>query len=318
VENLAKHNISIVIPYYKASKEILKVVAKIPDYIQNVIVVDDASPETLPKEELQKLSEGRFKLYCLKNDKNLGVGGATKKAMLHALELNSDVVVKVDADDQMDLSFIPDLVEPVLRGEAEVAKGNRFRDFEALKKMPVFRRMGNMILSLLIKSSTGYWHNFDPTNGFFAINGNVLKKVNFSNLDNRYYFETSLLSELYFQRARVKDVAMPAIYGDEKSNMQVWKMPFVFTPKLIGTFLKRMIKGYFLYDFNPGSIYLLFGIPLFLFGLIFGIYTWIHYASQNIFTPTGTIMIVTLSIILGFQFILQATQYDIINAPKAD
>ena len=218
----------------------------------------------------------------------------------------------------MDLSFIPDLINPLTENKAEVAKGNRFRDFKALKKMPLFRRMGNMALSLLIKSSTGYWHNFDPTNGFFAIKKALLKELNFDNLDNRYYFETSLLAELYFQNARIKDVAMPAIYGDEKSNMQVWKMPFVFTPKLIGTFIKRMVKGYFIYDFNPGSIYLLMGIPMFLFGFIYGIYTWVYYASREILTPTGTIMIIALTVILGFQLILQATQYDIINAPKAE
>ena len=60
------------------------------------------------------------------------------------------------------------------------------------------------------------------------------------------------------------------------------------------------------------------GFPLFIFGVVFGIYEWIYYATKNEFAPTGTIMIVTLSIILGFQLILQAVQYDIINAPKAN
>ena len=216
----------------------------------------------------------------------------------------------------MDLSFIPDLLNPLISNTAEVAKGNRFRDFKALSKMPFFRRIGNLGLSFLIKMATGYWHNFDPTNGFFAIQTKVLKKIDFSKLSHRYYFETSLLSELYFHKTVIQDVAMPAIYGNEKSNMQVWKMPFVFMPRLINTFCKRIIKSYFLYDFNLGSIYLLSGVPLFLFGVIFGAYTWVDYASKNILTPTGTIMIITLALILGFQLILQAVQFDIINTPK--
>jgi len=312
------YHITIVIPYYKAENKISKVIEQIPEYVNTLIIVDDASPKPLPEEEIKSAINSHTQLNLLKNNKNLGVGGATKIGFKKAIELGSDFIIKVDADNQMDLSYLPELITPLIQNKAEVAKGNRFRDLGALKKMPLFRRIGNLALSLLIKASTGYWHNFDPTNGFFSIKSETLKHLNFSKLSDRYYFETSLLAELYFHKARIKDVAMPAIYDDEKSNMQVWKMPFVFTPKLIGTFLKRMLKGYLLFDFNPGSIYLIMGIPMFLFGVVFGTYTWVHYASQDILTPTGTIMIVALTIILGFQLILQAIQYDIINAPKAE
>lgn len=312
------YHIAIVIPYYKASAKITEVIKQIPEYVNKVVIVDDCSPDKLPEDKIKSAINNSSTLYFLKNEKNLGVGGATKKGFEKAIELEAEYIIKVDADNQMDLSYLPNLITPLINNKAEVTKGNRFRDFEALKKMPWFRRVGNLALSLLIKASTGYWNNFDPTNGFFAIKSNVLKNLNFSKLSNRYYFETSFLAELYFHKARIKDVAMPAIYNDEKSNMQIWKMPFVFTPKLVGTFFKRIIKGYFLYDFNPGTLYMISGVPIFLFGVIFGAYTWIHYASQNILTPTGTIMIVALTIILGFQLILQATQYDIINAPKAE
>lgn len=111
---------------------------------------------------------------------------------------------------------------------------------------------------------------------------------------------------------------MPAIYADEKSSMNVTKMVFVFFGKLSRTFVKRILKEYFLYDFNIGSVYIFFGLPLLIFGIIFGLFEWIHYASLDIFAPTGTIMIVTLSIILGFQLILQAIQYDIFNSPNGN
>jgi dolichol-phosphate mannosyltransferase len=100
--------------------------------------------------------------------------------------------------------------------------------------------------------------------------------------------------------------------------MNVSKMVFVFLARLSKTFLKRVMKEYFIYDFNIGSIYILFGLPLFLFGIIFGTFKWIYYGSLETLAPTGTIMIITLSIILGFQLILQAIQYDIFNAPKAN
>lgn len=311
------YHISIVIPYYKAEHEILKVVSAIPDYVNDVIIVNDDSPDNLPVAEIKTILNNKIQHYFIDNKENLGVGGATKIGFEKAISNGADIVIKVDADNQMDLTFIPDLLNPIISGTAEVAKGNRFRDLKTLSKMPFFRRTGNLILSFLIKMATGYWHIFDPTNGFFAIQTKALKRIDFSKISNRYYFETSLLAELYFHKTVIQDVAMPAIYGNEKSNMQVWKMPFVFTPKLISTFCKRIIKTYFLYDFNLGSIYLLSGVPLFLFGVGFGIYTWVEHADKNILTPTGTIMIITLALILGFQLLLQAIQFDIINTPKS-
>ncbi|SEQ10194.1 Glycosyltransferase involved in cell wall bisynthesis [Hyunsoonleella jejuensis] len=309
---LEKSKIAAVIPYYNASKQIKSVIKKLPDFIDVVYIVDDCGAEPIPSE-----LDNNEKVVIFKNQINLGVGGATKEGFKKAINDEVDVVVKVDADGQMDTAYIKDLVEAIIHEKAEYAKGNRFRDFKALNKMPFGRKMGNLVLSFLVKAATGYWNNFDPTNGFFAIEVNTLKHLNFNNISNRYYFETSLIAELYFQEARIYDVSMPAIYGDEKSNMKVWKMPFVFLPRLFKTFVKRIIKSYFVYDFNMSSIYILIGIPLFLFGVIYGSYTWWFYSSQDIFAPTGTIMLVTLTIILGFQLLLQAIHYDITKAPKS-
>lgn len=308
-----RNKIAVVIPYYKASKHIIDVVSKLPDVVDEVYIVDDCSPEELPKVELKKYD----KVKVLKTQTNLGVGGATKVGFQYAIQNEVDIVVKLDADDQMDASYIPALITSLTTNKTYYAKGNRFRDFKALKQMPFFRKLGNLILSFLTKAATGYWNNFDPTNGFFAIRTDMLKLLNFENISNRYYFETSLIAELYFQNAEIKDVSMPAIYGNEKSNMALWKMPAVFLPKLFKTFIKRILKTYYIYDFNISSIYILLGLPLFLFGVIYGIYVWWFYSHQSIFAPTGTIMLVTLTIILGFQMLLQAIHYDILKAPKS-
>ncbi len=308
-----KNEIAVIIPYYNAASHIIKVVSKLPKLVSKVYIVDDCSPEILPLEQLNQFNT----IEILKTEKNLGVGGATKKGFLKAIEDQIDIVVKVDADDQMDTSYIELLVSSLLSNKSQYAKGNRFRDFKALKKMPFFRKLGNLFLSFLMKAATGYWNNIDPTNGFFAVKTETLKQLNFSNISNRYYFETSLLAELYFQDVVIEDISMPAIYGTEKSSMKVWKMPFVFMPKLFKTLIKRIVKSYFIYDFNISSIYILLGGPLFLFGISYGIYTWWYYSSQSIFAPTGTIMLVTLTIIIGFQLLLQAVHYDILKAPKS-
>lgn len=308
---LEKHKIAVIIPYYNASSYVREVVDGLPDFISKIYIVDDYGSEPLPK-----VLNDHKKVEIIKNEKNLGVGGATKEGFKKAINDEMDIVVKVDADNQMDTTYIPDLVKPLITNDAEYAKGNRFRDFKALQNMPFTRKVGNLMLSFLVKAATGYWNNFDPTNGFFAVEVKTLKNLSFKNISNRYYFETSLIAELYFQDARISDISMPAIYADETSNMSVWKMPFVFFPRLFKTFTKRIIKSYFLYDFNMSSVYILLGLPLFLFGFIYGVYTWWFYSSQDIFAPTGTIMLVTLTIILGFQLLLQAIHYDIIKAPK--
>ncbi len=316
INKIYDYKIAVAIPYYNASRHICDVVSKLPDYIHTVIIVNDKSVEPLPFGDVQNAMPEKISLIFLENEVNLGVGGATIKGFQYAINNQFDIVVKIDADDQMDTTFLPNLLKPIITGKAEMAKGNRFRDLNALKKMPMTRRIGNLMLSFLTKIATGYWNNFDPNNGFLAIKVSSLKRVDLSKLSNRYFFETSLIAQLYFLKARIKDVAMPAIYASEKSSMVVWKMPLIFSSQLVKVFFKRIAKEYFLYDFNIASVYLLFGVPLFLFGIIFGMFEWIYYASRNTLAPTGTIMIVTLSVILGFQLLLQAIQYDIFNAPK--
>jgi dolichol-phosphate mannosyltransferase len=315
--NKKNKSIAVAIPYYNAANQIEKVIAGLPDFIDAIIIINDKSSEPLPLEGIKKKCVIKTQLVFLENEVNLGVGGATKKGFQYAIDHGFDIVIKVDADNQMDTSYLEKMLKPIISGKVKMTKGNRFRDTKSIKNMPIVRRIGNLTLSFLTKAATGYWNNFDPTNGFIAVKVSVLKKMDFSNLSNRYFFETSLIAELYFTGAKIRDIAMPAIYGDEKSNMEVWKMPVIFLVNLIKILFKRIIKKYFLFDFNIGSLYILFGIPLFLFGVFFGVYEWWFYASQNIFAPTGTIMIVSLSIIIGFQLVLQAIQYDIFNAPKS-
>jgi len=132
----------------------------------------------------------------------------------------------------------------------------------------------------------------------------------------RYFFESSMLIRLYRINAVVQDVPMKAKYGDEKSGLSITRTLFEFPYKLFIAFIKRIILKYFLYEFNIASIYFLFGIPLFLFGAIYGIINYVKYSSSHIAAPTGTVVIPTLLIILGFQLLLSAINFDINNYPK--
>ncbi|MBN8582782.1 MAG: glycosyltransferase family 2 protein [Anaerolineae bacterium] len=313
--NFSKFNITVVIPSYRTESEILSVLKGLPAFVRHIIVVDDASPDASASVVLAAAKKDK-RITLVRHEKNQGVGGAMITGFKTALTLGTDIVIKLDGDGQMDTQYIPALLEPLVLGEADYAKGNRFRDFQALQQMPLVRRVGNLGLSFLTKAATGYWNLFDPTNGYFAIRADVLEKLPFDKIDKRYFFETSMLAQLYLLDACVQDVTMPARYGAERSHLSIRRAMFEFPFKLTRTFLRRIILKYFIYDFSMMSIYLLTGIPLLLFGLIFGITKWIQYYNIGISAPTGTVILPTLSVILAIQILLSAIEIDLNATPR--
>lgn len=313
--SLEKISIAVVIPCYRVEDHIETVIQTIPSYVRHIIVVDDASPDNTA-ERVERLMTEEPRLVLIRHKQNRGVGGAMISGYRKALELGAEIVVKMDGDGQMDPSYLPSLIIPLVEGKADYTKGNRFHDFTALSQMPRVRQIGNIALSFLSKLATGYWTIFDPTNGYVAIRATVLRMIPLETIDPGYYFEISMLGALYLLGARVLDVPIPARYGTEKSNLSLRRVFLNFPPRLLFTFLRRIILRNFLYDFSMLSIYLLSGIPLILFGLIFGISKWIKYANLGIPAPTGTVMLPTLSLILGIQFLLSAIEIDLRNVPQ--
>jgi dolichol-phosphate mannosyltransferase len=313
--NFSKFKIAVVIPAYRVEQNIQEVLRGIPAYIKHIIVVDDASPDATA--DLVAVAAKRNKrIVLLRHEKNQGVGGAMVSGFRKALELDAQVIIKLDGDGQMDPVHIPALITPLITGEADYTKGNRFRDFVSLQQMPFIRRIGNLGLSFLTKAATGYWNIFDPTNGYFAIRAEMLAQLPLEKIDKGYFFETSMLSRLYLLGAYVLDITIPARYGNETSNLSIRRTLIEFPIKLTRTILRRIILRYFIFDFSMISIYLLMGIPLLLFGLIFGITKWIQYAQLGVTAPTGTVILPTLSVILAIQILLSAIEIDLNSTPK--
>ncbi len=307
--------ITVIIPCYNVAAHIEEVINNLPSSVTWIIVVNDCSKDDTGK-KLGELLEKNRKLIVINHEVNQGVGGAMLTGFKKSIELNSDITIKMDGDNQMDSSYIPELIKPILENKADYAKGNRFRDLKALKQMPVIRRIGNLGLSFCIKAASGYWNIFDPNNGFIAINNNILRTLNIHKIHKRYFFESSMLIELYHADAVIQEIPMKAKYGNEVSHLSLTRTLLGFPPKLVKAFIRRIILKYFLFDFNIASVYILFGLPLFLAGMIYGIINFLKYTSSHVPAPTGTVVIPTLLIILGFQLLLSAANYDITNFPK--
>ena len=308
--------ISVIIPCYNVSRHIEDVIKKLPPEVSWIITVNDCSKDDTQK-ILLRLQQENKKIVLIDHETNQGVGGAMISGFKRSIELNSDITIKIDGDDQMDSSYMRALIKPIIDSKADYTKGNRFRDFKALRKMPVLRRFGNLGLSFMIKAASGYWNIFDPNNGFVAISNEMLKSIDINKIHKRYFFESSMLIELYHSDAVIQEIPMKARYGDEVSNLSLTRTLFGFPPKLLKAFIRRIILRYFLFDFNIASVYLLFGVPLFILGLVYGIVNYIEYGSSHTPAPTGTVVIPTLLIIMGFQLLLSATSYDISNYPKS-
>ncbi len=201
-------------------------------------------------------------------------------------------------------------------GRADYTKGNRFHDTEALRRMPLARKVGKAGLSFLLKASSGQWHIFDPTNGYTAIHCTALRALDLGRLHPRYFFESSMLSLLRRLGAVVEDVPMPARYGEEHSNLSIPRALIEFPWLLLRQGVHRILWQYFVADFNAVSLFLVSGVPLIAYGVLFGLYHWIHSYLTNHLTPTGTVMLAVLPLIIGFQLLLQALVLDIQNAPR--
>ena len=308
-------HVAVVIPAYRVEGEIERVLASIPSFVRSIIVVEDASPDRT-KDIVRSVGSGDPRVVLVSHSKNRGVGASMVTGFQEALAREASIVVKMDADGQMAGEKIADLLIPLVEGRCDYSKGNRFRDFRALQAMPSLRRIGNAGLSFCAKAATGYWDCFDPTNGFFALRGDVLGRLPLDRLDSGYFFEISLLGELYHLQAVVCDVPLPARYGNEKSNLSIARVLATFPWKLAAMLARRILLHYFVYDFTVASLYIACGIPLMAFALVFGITNWIKFASQGVPAPTGTVMLATLPFILGFQLLLSAIGFDLEATPR--
>lgn len=308
-------NLVVVMPAYNEAGHIEAALEAIPSYVRTILVVDDASSDDTPR-VVRRMAERDPRIVLIRHPENRGVGGAMVTGYRKAIELGADIVVKIDADGQMSPDDLPALMAPLVRGQADYAKGNRFRDFRTLAHMPRLRRAGNMVLSFLTKAAVGYWQCFDPCNGYVAIRGDVLRELPLESIPRSFFFETSMLAELYLLRAVVRDVPMPARYGNETSHLSIRRVLMEFPCRLARCFARRILLAKFIYDFSIGSVYLLAGLPMLFAGIIYGLTNWIHYSQAGEGAPTGTVVIPTMLIILGFQLLLSAIHEDLQSAPR--
>lgn len=233
-----------------------------------------------------------------------------------AMDRGAEIVVKMDGDGQMDPALLPSLLDPIVLEGYSYAKGNRFLSEDRLREMPKVRLIGSFGLTFLTKLASGYWHVFDPANGYVALDVAMLRKLPLDRIARRYFFETDMLIQLNVFRARVKDVPAPPRYGNERSSMHVGWVLATFPLHLLKGFWYRIYERHVLREFSPVAMFWVLGALLLAWGAGFGAATWINSLVSGRAATTGTVMLSVLPFILGFQLTLQAILIEIQDSPR--
>ena len=307
----AEPTVCCVIPAFRAADTIVPTVTAALHYAQTVVVVDDACPEECGS-VAQEYFRGNPRVRVVFRERNGGVGAAVKTGIAAAIESGEDVVVKLDADGQMDPAFIASIKTAFAsHPELVCVKGNRFFDSDILRFMPRTRLFGNAVLSLWVKFASGYWNTIDPTNGYVSFNTRLLRMLHWEAFADSYFFEMSVLCELGLKRLPILELEMPTIYTAAPSSLSIAKVMLEFPPRLMRMFFRRVLLQYFLFDINLGSLYILVGTLLCLFGVVFGGWQWAIGLQTHTGRPTGTVMLAVLPFLMGFQLLLNALMYDV-------
>jgi glycosyltransferase involved in cell wall biosynthesis len=207
--------VAVVIPAYNERRKIVDTIATVPEFVDDIIVIDDASlDDTAQQAELAARGRGRpASVEVIRHLANRGVGGAITTGYRRALALGSDVAVVMAGDGQMDPDDLPAVLDPIARGEADYVKGNRFLHPAIWTTMPATRIVGNAVLSAATWVTSGYRHVFDSQCGYTAIHRSALAGIELGDLFPRYGYPNDLLSRLHLANMRVVDVPVRPIYG---------------------------------------------------------------------------------------------------------
>ena len=299
--------VAVVVPAHDEELLIQETLRGIPDYVDRIFVVDDASRDAT-RERVLELRDPRVEL--IRHERNEGVGGAIVTGYKRARDERIAVTAVMAADNQMDPAELESLAGPVARGETDYAKANRLFTGQAWELIPRTRYLGNAVLSLFTKIASGYWNVADSQAGYTAISLHYLDLLDLDRIYKRYGMPNDILVHLNVWNARVRDVPSRPIYGvGERSGIRLRKVIPRMSWLLVKGFFWRMREKYVIRDFHPLVFFYVLGFLLTLIGLVLGAFVTIMRILGNELT-FATVILVALLLISGTQFTLFGMWFD--------
>ena len=311
--------IALVIPAYNEEKLIKPTLEHVPDCIDKIYVVDDASTDNMAQ-IVRDCMANDSRIELIQHPKNMGPGQGIITGYKKASEDNYDIAVVVGGDYQMPLEQVSNFLEPLVNGEADYAKGNRFLSSEVdytFEKMPKIRLIGNIIITALTKISSGYYKVMDVVDGYTAITKEAIDMVNWDKAWKKYGYPMDFLIRLNAYGLRVKDIPRRAIYleGERQSQIKGLRYALKVSPMLVRGFFWRLMTKYIYRDFHPLVFFYFLGMIFLPLGLLFGFYL-VYQQIAGIGVSGPRAILSALMIITGLQFLLFAMLFDMQESNK--
>jgi glycosyltransferase involved in cell wall biosynthesis len=308
--------VAAVIPAYNEERLIARSVNELPDFVDLIVATNDGSTDAT-LEVLNRLAEENKKLVVLDNERNRGIGYTIVRGLKEALARDADLFVPIAGDAQSETTYLSRMCDMLIDERLDYVKANRFYDLKALRKMPRFRRIGNVVISLINKFATGYYSIFDSQNGYGVFPRATLEKLPFELIGERYDYENTLLLALGVIKAKVKDIPVPAVYGDEVSTIKFFPTMRRALSVLFVGYWRRIYLQYVLFNFHPLALFLVAGTILTAASTAFGLFVAYMRIFMGSSPSSGTVMLVVLPFLVGFQLLLTAMVMDVNNEGRS-
>lgn len=220
----------IIIPGYNEGSVIGKVIKELfKSGYDNVIVVDDCS-----KDDTARIARNAGAIV-LTHVINRGQGAALKTGTEYALSKGTDIIVHFDADGQMQVSDIKQMITPVINNEVDITLGSRF--LGSAENIDVGKKVVLKLARVVVFVLYGLWLT-DSQNGFRAMNRYAAKSIDITS--NRMEHAGEILGEIKKNRLKYKEVPITIKYTPYSiSKGQSWKKSFSLGIRMI---IRKILK----------------------------------------------------------------------------
>jgi glycosyltransferase involved in cell wall biosynthesis len=211
--------LAVVVPAYNEERLLPKTLATMPSFVDDVIVVDDASTDRT-FEVASALADGRIRVH--RHPSNLGVGAAIVSGYRLALDAGALAIGVMAGDAQMHPDDLAALARPVIQGDADYAKGDRFSHPDANRIIPVERSIAGRVLAALTRRAAGIAALSDSQCGYTVISARAVRQIDLDAVFPRYGYPNDLLGKIAGAGLEIRDIPVRPVYGDEKSGVRPW------------------------------------------------------------------------------------------------
>jgi glycosyltransferase involved in cell wall biosynthesis len=261
------NTIAVVIPAYNEEQHIKAVVQSIPDFVDQIIVIDDGSSDKTGR------AASEAGAFVIRHECNRGVGAALHTGIDYVLKKDFDIMVNVDGDEQFSPSDIVHLLEPIINDETDFVTASRFVNSTLVPDMPAVKRWGNRMMARLVNFLTRTSFS-DVSCGFRAYSKETLLKLN---LSGKFTYTHETFLDLAFKHVRIMEIPVKVTYFETRKS-RISKNVIWYAFRALSIILRTYR------DYKPLKFFWLTAGFFFLTSLFFFSVIVIHYMRSGFFT----------------------------------